>query len=134
MITNFIPQIGGFLGGSFVTVLALSVSVPVAIAVGLLFVIYMNFENNVIQPAVIGEAVDLTPPTTMVAALVGGAVGGVPGALVATPIVGASKRLYFEVRRGEVPETSSSPSIGDRLRGLRRRFGHGDETPNGSTD
>jgi predicted PurR-regulated permease PerM len=121
MITNFIPQIGGFLGGSFVTVLALSVSVPVAIAVGLLFVAYMNLENHVLQPAVIGEAVDLSPPTTMVAALVGGAMAGVPGALVATPVVGASKRLYFEVRRGEVPQSDASPSIGDRIRHLRHR-------------
>jgi predicted PurR-regulated permease PerM len=110
MITNFIPQIGGFLGGSFVTLFALSVSVPVAIAVALLFVIYMNFENNVLQPAIIGGAVDLSPPTTMVAALVGGAVAGVPGALVATPIVGSTKRLYFEIRRGEVPDKKAHPA------------------------
>ena len=116
MITNFIPQIGGFLGGAFITVLALSVGVPTAIAVGLLFVIYMNFENHVLQNAIVGEAVDLSPPTTMLAALVGGAVAGVPGALVATPVVGATKRLYFEIRRGEVPQTDDSPSIADRVR------------------
>lgn len=128
MITNFIPQIGGFLGGSFLTVLALSVSVPVAIAVALLFVIYMNLENNVLQPAIIGEAVDLSPPTTMVAALVGGAMAGVPGALVATPVIGAGKRLYFEIRRGEVPERERSPSIADRVRKLFHRDGGDGET------
>ena len=116
MITNPIPQVGGFLGGAFVTVLALSVSVPTGLAVGLLYVLYMNFENHVLQNAIIGEAVDLSPPTTMIAALVGGAVAGVPGALVATPVVGATKRLYFEIRRGEVPEAGDSPSIADRIR------------------
>ena len=59
----------------------LTESVPTAIVAGGLFVAYMNIENHVIQPAIVGRSVDLTPPTTMVAAFVGGAVAGVPGAL-----------------------------------------------------
>ena len=94
-LTNLIPQIGGFLGGSFLVLLALTQG-PVTAAIAIVvFMVYQNFENNVIQPAVIGKAVDLTPPTTMLAALIGGAVAGVPGALVATPIVGALKVLYL---------------------------------------
>ena len=58
----------------------------------------MNLENHLIQPAIVGRSVDLTPPTTMVAAFVGGAVAGVPGALVATPLVGAAKAIYLEAR------------------------------------
>lgn len=98
MGTNVIPQIGGFLGGAFLTVLALSVSVPAAIAVCVLFVIYMNFENNVLQPAIIGNAVNLSPPVSMLAVLIGGAAAGIPGALIATPLVGSAKRIYFEIR------------------------------------
>ena len=94
-LTNLIPQIGGFLGGGFLVVLALTQGpVTAAIAIGV-FMVYQNFENNVIQPAVIGKAVNLTPPTTMLAALIGGSVAGVPGALIATPIVGAAKVLYL---------------------------------------
>lgn len=97
-LTNLIPQIGGFLGGSFLVLLALTEGpVPAAIA-AVVFVVYQNIENNVIQPAVVGKAVDLTPPTTMLAALIGGAVAGVPGALVATPIIGAAKILYLRDR------------------------------------
>lgn len=97
-LTNLIPQIGGFLGGSFLVLLALTEGpVPAAIA-AIVFIVYQNIENNVIQPAVVGKAVDLTPPTTMLAALIGGAVAGVPGALVATPIVGAVKVLYLRDR------------------------------------
>jgi len=120
MITNPIPQIGGFLGGSFLTVLALSVSVPIGIVVGLLYVLYMNFENHIIQPAVIGEAVDLSPPATMMAALIGGAAAGVPGALVATPVVGATKRLYLEFR-GRAAPPAEHPSFAERIRRLVRR-------------
>lgn len=100
MITDLIPQVGGFLGGAFLAMLSLSVSPWVAIVAVLWFVLYMNFENNVIQPAVIGKAVDLSPPTTMMAAFIGGAAAGVPGALVATPVVGAVKRLYFVIVKG----------------------------------
>jgi len=94
MLTNLIPQIGGFLGGGFLVVLALTQG-PLTAAIALVvFLVYQNLENNVIQPAVVGKAVDLTPPTTMLAALIGGAVAGVPGALIATPIVGAAKVLF----------------------------------------
>ena len=101
MITNLIPQVGGFLGGAFLAILALSVSPWVAIAAVAWFVLYMNFENNIIQPAVIGRAVNLSPPTTMMAAFIGAAVAGVPGALVATPTVGVVKRLYFVFVKGQ---------------------------------
>ena len=101
MITNLIPQVGGFLGGAFLAILALSVSPWVAIAAVAWFVLYMNIENNVIQPAVIGRAVNLSPPTTMMAAFIGAAVAGVPGALVATPTVGVVKRLYFVFVKGQ---------------------------------
>jgi predicted PurR-regulated permease PerM len=94
-LTNLIPQIGGFLGGGFLVLLALTEGpLTAAIAAGV-FLVYQNVENNIIQPAVVGKAVDLTPPTTMLAALIGGAVAGVPGALVATPILGAVKVLYL---------------------------------------
>lgn len=95
MLTNLIPQIGGFLGGSFFVLLALTEGPLTAAIAGGAFLLYQNMENNIIQPAVIGKAVDLTPPTTMLAALIGAAVAGVPGALVATPIVGAAKVLYL---------------------------------------
>jgi hypothetical protein len=103
MFTNLIPQIGGFLGGSFLFVLAVSNSVPTAIIVLVLFIIYMNVENHVIQPTIVGGAVNLTPPSTMLAAFVGGAVAGVPGALIATPLIGTVKQLYLEFRFGGGP-------------------------------
>jgi predicted PurR-regulated permease PerM len=101
-LTNFIPQIGGFLGGSFFVLLALTQSPLKALLAAVVFLGYQQFENNVIGPAIVGQAVNLTPPTTMLAALVGGAAAGVPGALVATPLLGAAKAVYLE-RRGVLP-------------------------------
>src|SRR5690606_39688917 len=89
------------LGGSFFVLLALTESPLTAVIAGAVFLAYQQFENNVIGPAVVGKAVNLTPPTTMLAALVGGAAAGVPGALVATPLLGAAKALYLD-RQGRL--------------------------------
>ena len=104
MLTDLIPQVGGFLGGAFFVLLALTEGVPTALVAAAAFVLYMNFENHVIQPAIVGRSVNLTAPTTMVAAFVGGAVAGVPGALVATPLIGAAKAIYLEARGMAKPE------------------------------
>jgi predicted PurR-regulated permease PerM len=58
---SLIPQIGGFLGTSFVTILAVTQGVVPALIVLVLVVAYMNLENYVITPAIVGEAVDLSP-------------------------------------------------------------------------
>jgi putative heme transporter len=117
--TNLIPQIGGFLGGSFFVLLAITQG-PVQAVVALAVVLgYQNLENHVIQPAIVGRAVNLSPPTTMLAALVGAAAGGVPGALVATPLLGAAKALYLD-RRGLTPPTVAEPTR-ERLAGMVRR-------------
>jgi predicted PurR-regulated permease PerM len=115
-LTNLIPQIGGFLGGAFFVLLALTESPTKAVIAGLLFLAYQQFENNVIQPAVVGTAVNLSPPTTMLAALVGGAAAGVPGALVATPLLGAAKAVFLE-RQGKPIERQPSALRRLRLRG-----------------
>ena len=48
----------------------------------------------------------LSPPATMTAALVGVSAGGVVGALIAVPLLGAAKAIYLELRP---PEPESSP-------------------------
>lgn len=104
LVVNLIPQIGGALGGGFFVILALTQGLSTGLICGVLYLIYMNIENHVIQPTVVGQAVDLSPPATMLAALVGGAAAGIPGALVATPLAGAGKSLYLELRWGRTPE------------------------------
>ena len=122
MLTNLIPQIGGFLGGSFLVTLALTQGPVAAVIALVVFLVYQNIENNIIQPAVVGKAVDLTPPTTMFAALLGGAVAGVPGALIATPIVGAAKVLVLrDVLDGSVDGDMDPHDVEQADEGVFRR-------------
>ena len=140
MITDLIPQVGGFLGGSFFVLLAVSQGVPTAIVAGGLFVLYMNIENHIIQPAIVGRAVDLTAPTTMVAAFIGGAIAGVPGALVATPLAGAAKQLFLEMRGRAAPEPlidrrpGTAVRVRNHVRSLMPRRRRGDAPPTDRPD
>ena len=124
-LTNLIPQIGGLLGGSFFVVLAVTEGPLKGLLALVIYLVYQQVEGNIVQPAVVGRAVNLSPPTTMLAALIGGAAAGVPGALAATPLVGTVKAIYLELRSGPPPPESDAAShhLGARPdnRHLRRR-------------
>ena len=121
MITNLIPQIGGFLGGSFFVLLAFSAGPLTGLLALVGFVAYMNFENNVIQPAIIGQSMNLSPPTTMVAALIGGAVAGVPGALAVTPLVGTAKAIVRSLRGEPLEPPRARLPLLDKLKSFLHR-------------
>jgi predicted PurR-regulated permease PerM len=132
LVVNLIPQVGGLLGGGFFILLALSKGVTTGLACLVIYLVYQQFENHVIQPAVVGEAVNLSAPATMLAALVGAAAAGIPGALVATPLVGATKALYLELRYGKVREPKRAAPPWRRWRELLRRR-RGQRSPGGGS-
>jgi len=73
------------LGGAIVSLVALTVSLPVAIATLAFYVAYRLAEDYLIVPRIIGQAVKVPALVTVVAALLGGALQGIVGALVAIP-------------------------------------------------
>ncbi|MDQ1436815.1 MAG: hypothetical protein QOK43_444 [Acidimicrobiaceae bacterium] len=99
---DLVPQIGGAAGAVPFIVLGLTKGAGTAVACVVVFFIYQQLKHQVIQPVLIGQAVKLSPPATMVAALVGVSAGGVVGALIAVPLVGAVKAVYLEFRRPPV--------------------------------
>ena len=58
---------------------------------------------------------DLSPPATMTAALVGVSAAGVVGALVAVPLLGAAKAVYLELR-SDRPQRAQGPVGGTARR------------------
>ncbi len=97
-ICNPMPQIGGFLGAVPFVALGLTQSAVTGVICLIVFLIYQQTENHLLQPLIIGRAVRLTPPATMVAALVGVAAGGVIGGMLAIPLLGATKAIYMALR------------------------------------
>jgi predicted PurR-regulated permease PerM len=101
---DLVPQIGGAAGGIPFVLLGFSRSATTGVICAVFFVLYLQFENHVLSPMVVGRSVKLSPPATMTAALVGVSAGGVVGALLAVPLVAAAKAAYVELRPAPPPE------------------------------
>jgi predicted PurR-regulated permease PerM len=106
---DLVPQIGGAAGGIPFVLLGFSRSATTGVICAVFFVLYLQFENHVLSPMVVGRSVKLSPPATMTAALVGVSAGGVVGALLAVPLVAAAKAAYVELRPAPPPEPPGDP-------------------------
>jgi predicted PurR-regulated permease PerM len=96
-ITDLIPLIGAGIGAAIATLSALFVSLPVTIATLVFFIVYQQVENYWIAPRVMKSSVDVPAATTIVAALIGGTLLGVVGALLAIPAAAALQLIVAEV-------------------------------------
>lgn len=95
-VFDLIPVVGSTVAGVIVSLVALTVSLPVAIATAIFYVAYRLLEDYLIVPRVIGHAVSVPATATIVAVLLGGAVMGLIGALVAIPAAAAIDILLRE--------------------------------------
>jgi predicted PurR-regulated permease PerM len=94
---DLIPVVGSTIAGVVVAAAALTVSLPVCIATVVFFIAFRLGEDYLLVPRIIGRAVKVPALTTVVAVLIGGALLGIVGALVAIPIAAALQLLTEEV-------------------------------------
>jgi predicted PurR-regulated permease PerM len=96
-LMDLIPVIGSTIGGAVVSLVALTVSLPVAIATLAFYVGYRLAEDYLLVPRIMGSTVQVPAVVSIVAVLVGGALMGIVGALVAIPAAAALRLLLQEV-------------------------------------
>jgi predicted PurR-regulated permease PerM len=96
-LLDLVPVVGSTIAGVVVAAVALTVSLPVCIATIVFFVVFRLFEDYVLVPRIIGGAVKVPALITVVAVLIGGALLGIVGALVAIPIAAALQLLTQEI-------------------------------------
>ena len=96
-IMDLIPIVGSTIGGVVVSLVALSVSLPVAIATALFYTMFRFIEDHLTTPLTMKYVVRLHPVATMVAVLIGGTLLGIVGALVAVPAATAVSLVLDEV-------------------------------------
>ena len=95
-VLDLIP-FGSTVAGFIVAAVALTVSTPVAIATLAFYVIFRLAEDYLLVPKIIGRAVEVPAVVTLLAVLVGGALLGIVGALVAIPIAAAIQLCVQEI-------------------------------------
>lgn len=96
-LTDLIPLVGATIGAVLVTAVALLDSWPAGIACAIFFVAYQQVENYFIYPRVMKHSVNVTPAVTVIAALFGGALLGIVGALLAIPVAAAISLIIREL-------------------------------------
>ena len=80
------PLIGFTIGGVLVAIVASFHDFPKALIIwAVLFVIYQQVQDRVIQPLLYNSAVQIHPAVAIIAILVGAELAGVLGALLAIP-------------------------------------------------
>jgi len=96
-VCDLIPQIGATLGAVIVSLVGFASSLTAGIACAVFFIVYQQVENYLIYPSVMRRSVKVSDVAAVVAALLGVALFGVVGALVAIPMVAAIQLLLREV-------------------------------------
>jgi predicted PurR-regulated permease PerM len=96
-LLDVIPMIGATIGAVIVTAIAFAEDPKIGIACIIFYVIYQQVENYLIYPRVMSKSVDVPGAVTVIAALVGAALLGVVGALLAIPTAAAILMLTREV-------------------------------------
>jgi predicted PurR-regulated permease PerM len=112
-LLDLIPLVGATLGAVIVGVVTLFSDFPTDTIVWAIFAIaYQQFENYVVQPRIQSRAVKLDPFIVVIAALFGGTLLGIVGALLAIPSAAAIQialREYWEYRRTYAAGSPATP-------------------------
>jgi len=96
-VMEAIPIFGPFVGAAPAVLLGFTVSPLYPLLVAGVFLAIQQLESNTLVPVVMNRVVALPPLTVVLALLVGGALEGVPGALLAVPIGAAVQVLVLRV-------------------------------------
>jgi len=99
-LLDLIPLVGATIAAVVVTILGFIESPVVGVACLVFYIAYQQFENYVIYPRVMRAAVDVPAALTVVAVLLGGALLGIVGALLAIPVAAA---VLLVVRQVAIP-------------------------------
>lgn len=95
---SLIPLVGTISGSVIITLLVLLFNGPPSvIAVGIYYVIYMQVEAYVLNPRIMAKAVKIPGAIVVIAALAGGTLLGILGALIAIPVAAAIMIIINQV-------------------------------------
>jgi predicted PurR-regulated permease PerM len=102
-IAEVVPIIGPLLGAIPALLIASTVSPETALLTLVVYVALQFVEANILVPLVMRNAVGLTPFLVLGSLLIGGAAGGILGALVAVPLVAAIEVILERLQARTIP-------------------------------
>ena len=111
-VLELLPIIGPIIAAIPAVLLALTGGLDAAIAALVLYTVIQQVENNVLVPKIQGDAVELHPSAVMLALVMGGAIAGLLGAILALPIAAAGRDVFrYLFHRLDDPPASPAEAI-----------------------
>lgn len=115
-LVDFLPMVGGALAGIPTVLFALGHSLAAGIVTLVVFLVYTQIENHVLNPVVMSKTVRVDPLLVLLAILVGASVGSWVGgifgafvaALLAIPAAGALQIIVRELWQSTAPAEPGS--------------------------
>jgi predicted PurR-regulated permease PerM len=97
---DLVPLVGATLGGIVIAAVVAVVDFPTGLIVwGVVFLVYQQIENNLVQPFIYGKTVEIHPLAVIVAILIGAGLLGILGALVAIPVAAGVQSVVRDLYR-----------------------------------
>lgn len=97
--TDLIPLVGATIGAIAVVIAAFLHNTTAGIVAIVFFVVYQQFENSVLQPTVMARTVKINPLTVLLSVLLGVALFGYLGAVLAIPAAGSLQVVVTAIWR-----------------------------------
>ncbi len=108
---SFIPLLGATVSGAVAVLVTLVTNdMTDAIIVLVVVLVVQQVEGNLLQPLIMGRVLHLHPAVILVAVTAGGLLLGIPGALLAVPIVAVSYRVLEHLRLHPVDQVHPAPA------------------------
>jgi len=98
-LTNIIPYIGPYIGGSIAAIVGFSQSVTLGLIIIALIIFIQAFESIVMHPLLMGKSTKLHPVSLILGLLFFGYYFGIIGMILATPIIAFIKVVFNFVNK-----------------------------------
>ena len=111
---GFVPLLGATVSGAVAVLVTLvTAGFTDALIVLAVVLVVQQVEGNLLQPLLMGRAVNLHPVVTLLSVTTGTLLLGIAGALVAVPVVAVAYRTAEYLRTHPTAQDSSAPSESD---------------------
>jgi predicted PurR-regulated permease PerM len=109
---DLIPLVGATLGAVVAIAVAALHSLAAAVVVLVVFVVYQQLENHVLQPVIMARTVELSALAVLVSILIGVELFGFLGALLAIPVAGVLHVIGRDLYDGYQGRLKPDPTTG----------------------
>ena len=113
-ILELVPIIGPIISAVPAVLLAATAGLEAVVAAFALYLLVQQTENNLLVPKIQGDAIQLHPALVMFAIVIGGALAGLLGAILALPVAAALRDVTRYLFRRLSPESNEALAEIDR--------------------